>query len=107
MVWTKADPFNLTTVTVQAYAKAVRNFSRLPSGTGQNHERLARFLSGLTTHAEAQFEPPTAIERFLTVYRFNLTQKPLNLGLSILQEFGHDSPVPALPLLFCPRIFQP
>jgi len=74
---------NLTTATEQAYAKGVRNFSRLPSGTRQNHEQFARFLSGLTTHKEAQFVPPTAIERFLTRYRFNLTQKSLNLGATL------------------------
>ncbi|KAM3542142.1 hypothetical protein ARSEF1564_004962 [Beauveria bassiana] len=55
---------------VTDYARAMYKFSVLPSGTGNHHERLARFLGKLLEISGDRFSAPRLQENFVTLYRF-------------------------------------
>lgn len=67
-------------MTPQGYAKIVLVYSQLPSGIGQNHERLARFLSPPTDPYNNDRIAPITEDRFLTVYRLGNSRQPSRDG---------------------------
>ena len=63
-------------MTVEGYVSAIQEFSKLQSGAGQNHERLATFLSPLLNPLTSNIHSPNAPgEGFLTLYRLS-DEKP-------------------------------
>lgn len=82
-------------MTVQGYARAVYKFSKLPTGIGVGHDRLARFFSGLLAIRNRDFDPPTTLEDFLTHYRFEKRENDTTPSLVV--EGGINGNVTIVP----------
>lgn len=70
---------DFNTVSVRMFAKSVWKFSKLNTGAGYHHERIAQFLSRLMETPDGEFQPSNIQEDFLTLYRFG--RKPENLAI--------------------------
>ncbi|KAI9151251.1 hypothetical protein HJFPF1_08450 [Paramyrothecium foliicola] len=67
---------------VRSYARTVYRYSKLSTGAGYHHARLAQFFSRLLDQTLGDFQASGVLEHFVTLYRFEVKVAASTLAVS-------------------------